>query len=196
MKITQKTYWLGCCLGLAAWVGGQPAHALPGEPVRAVEEWIQANPTLRPRPGERLLVNRTDSPAVRFSFQASIFPVSGVAPGVSGTLIRTERFSLFDLINGLDATRLEESLRVIYGTDIYLDYSRALPVYSYPTLDMVPLGNPNLLQQGEVREGERFAYWLELDADPTGATYSGRMAIFLKEDLPALLEQLDGRAIP
>ncbi|MBD0335171.1 MAG: hypothetical protein ICV62_06765 [Cyanobacteria bacterium Co-bin13] len=192
----QKTFWLGFCLSLAAWGAGQPGYALPGEPVRAVEEWIQANPTLRPGPGERLLINRIDTPAQRFGFQASIFPVSGVAPGVNSNLIRTERFSLFDLINGLDGNRMEESLRVIYGTEIYADYRRALPVYSYPSADAVPLENPNLRQQGEVRQGDRYAYWLELDSDQTGTTYSGRMAIFLKEDLPLLLEQLGRQATP
>lgn len=192
----QKTFWVGLGLFVGAWlVGSPPSYALPGGSVPAVEAWIQGNPTLSPQPGERLRIHRTDSPALRFTFQASIFPVSGVAP-VSGTnLIRTERFSFFDLINGVDGNRMEESLRDIYGPEIYADYRRAIPLYSYPNPDSPTLANPDVLLQGEVREGDFYAYWLEIASDQAGTAYSGRMAVFLKADLPKLLEQLDGQAL-
>ncbi|HEY9761990.1 MAG TPA: hypothetical protein V6D07_05665 [Trichocoleus sp.] len=172
-------------------MGSSPSYALPGELVPTVEAWIQGNPTLRPRPGERLVVNRTDSPALRFTFQASIFPVSGITPIRGTSIIRTERFSFFDLINGVNGNRMEESLREIYGPAIYSDYRRALPLYSYPNPNGTTSVNPDVLLQGEVREGELYAYWLEIASDEFGIAYSGRMAVFLKEDLPRLLEQLN-----
>lgn len=185
-----KWVWLGVGLGLMAWTLGQPGYALPGQPVQSVEDWIQGNSTLRPGPGERLVINRTDTPAQRFAFQASIFPVNGIDPEVDGRIIRTERFSLFDLINEIDANRMEESLRAIYGSDVYADYRRAMALYSYPSLNSTPLTNSNPLLRGEVRQGDRYAYWLELASDQAGTVYSGRMTLFLKEDLPPLLEQL------
>lgn len=188
----QKTFWAGFGFFVGAWLAGNPpSYALPGEPVRTVEAWIQGNPTLHPQPGERLVINRTDSPALRFNFQASVFPVSGVAPIQGTSLIRTERFSFFDLINGVDSNRMEESLREIYGPAIYVDYRRALPLFSYPNSDTTVSVNPEVLLQGEVREGDLYAYWLEIASDETGVAYSGRMAVFLKEDLPKLLEQLN-----
>lgn len=185
---------LGCWAAL--WGIAQPSQALPGQSVRTVEAWIQGNPTLQPGPGETLVVNRTDTPAQRFSFQASIFPVSGIRPGVSGNIIRTERFGLFDLINPIGSVRMEESLRAIYGSELYADYRRAAPLYSYPNADSPPTDNPELLLQGEVRASDRYAYWLELTADQEGTVYSGRMTVFLKEDLPSLLEQLGGGGLP
>ncbi|HEY9736142.1 MAG TPA: hypothetical protein V6D06_07660 [Trichocoleus sp.] len=192
----RRSLWLGLGCWTVLWGLAQPGYALPGEAVRTVEAWIQGNPTLRPGPGEILVVNRTDTPAQRFSFQASIFPVSGVRAGVDGRIIRTERFSLFDLINSIDPVRMEEALRAIYGSEVYADYRRAVPLYSYPNVDSAPLANPELLLQGEVRANDRYAYWLELAADQAGTVYSGRMTIFLREDLPALLEQLNGQELP
>ena len=47
-----------------------------------------------------------------------------------------------------------------------------------------------LVLQGELREGEQFAYWRELAYDDTGRATSGRMAVFLKEDVSGLEAQL------
>lgn len=186
-----KIVWPSLCCLLGTFIGIVPAaHALPGESVRAVEEWMKTNPTLSPKPNERLLINRSDTPAQRFTFQASVFPVTGLSSDISSNLIRTERFTLVDLINPMDQNRMEESLRAIYGPEIYTDYRRGTILYQYPDPFSILPDNPNLVLQGEVREGARYAYWLELSSTPFGATYSGRMAIFLKSDLPALLEQL------
>lgn len=189
--MTQPKLFSWLALGLSSFVclAGGPAAALPGQSVPAAEEWIQGNPTLRPTAEERLVVNRVDTPAQRFSFQASVFPVSGLAATGTSSLIRTETFSLFDLVNAIDQARLEESLRAIYGAEIYTDYRRAQTRHSYPE-EASLLPEAPLLLQGEVRQGERYAYWLELASDQNGSVYSGRMIVFLPEDLPGLLERL------
>lgn len=189
--MTQHTLFSWFALGLSSFacLAGGPAAALPGQSVPAAEAWIQGNPTLRPTAEERLVVNRVDTPAQRFSFQASVFPVSGVATTGTSSLIRTESFSLFDLINAVHQVRLEESLRAIYGAEIYTDYRRAQTLHSYPAEASLP-SETALLLQGEVRQGERYAYWLELASDQSGNVYSGKMIVFLPEDLPGLLERL------
>ncbi|NJL45234.1 MAG: hypothetical protein HC922_04745 [Leptolyngbyaceae cyanobacterium SM2_3_12] len=59
-----------------------------------------------------------------------------------------------------------------------------------PTRPALGGDNPNLVLFGEVREGERFAYWQDLAADPSGQVYLARMTVFLKADLPLLQAQL------
>lgn len=186
-----KQRWqIASLMALSSVMTAQAGYALPGVSLSAVEDWIRNNPTLRPQPYERLLVQRSDTPSRRFSFQASPFPVTGVDPTRTGYIIRTEQLSLFDQIDGVSANRLEESLRAVYGLDVYRDYRQAEVLYRYPTRLSEPRENPNLLLQGEVRRGERYAYWVELALDPQGNGYSGQMTVFLKEDLPALLTQL------
>jgi hypothetical protein len=184
-------YGLGLGLGLLGLVP-QPGWALPGQPTRIVESWMRTHPTLRPRPHERLTINRVASPGQRFTFQASVFPVTGVSPGTNQRVIRTERFILVDHANDITPERLEESLRVIYGAQVFNDYRQGNLLLSYPNPQPGPPTSPGLVLQGEVREGEQFAYWQELSYDQEGNAYLGRMAIFLKEDLPLLREQLTG----
>lgn len=175
-------------------LGSQPGYGLPGQSASVAEAWIRHNPTLSPGPNERLTINRTDTAARRFTFQASLLPVVGVAPVTPGGVIRTERFSLFDLIHGVSAERLEESLRLIYGEPIFDDYRRASLIYQYPNSAATPPPNPDLVLVGDVREGEQYAYWWELASDSQGTTHTGRMVVFLKDDLPVLkafLEQRD-----
>ncbi|ASC69245.1 uncharacterized protein XM38_001720 [Halomicronema hongdechloris C2206] len=173
-------------LTLSFWLGGAGiAQALPGQPVEVVKAWIQANPTLRPNRPDTLVVHRTDTPARRFTFRASVFPIGNLTPEVDLSHIRTERFDLFDLANGVDVERLEESLRAIYGPDIYADYQLAEPLYRYPNVESSATANPAVMVEGEVRIGERFAYWLELNSDAQGVT-RGRMTILTKADLPRL----------
>lgn len=168
-----------------------PALAIPGQSIRFAETWIRANPTLQPGPGERFLIQRRSTPAQRFTFEASVFPVTGITENTDATQIRTERFLLVDSINGMTPERLDESLRAIYGVEVFNDYRQAVPVLAYP-LPGVAAGSPNpaVIFQGELREGEQFAYWQELVYDQTGTATSGRMVVFLKEDLPRLTEQL------
>lgn len=183
----------GCAVG-AILLGLSPGYALPGETISVVEAWIQGNPTLGAKPSDRLVVRRSDTPVRQFMFQASPFPVTGIDQRELNGLIRTERFMLYDTVNGVGAEQFEEALRSIYGAEIYTDYRQGQTLYIYPN-EASPLSiNPDLRLVGEVREGDRFAYWLELASDAQGHIYSGRMAIFLKEDLPLLRDQLEGRS--
>lgn len=186
---------LSVVLGCGLWVGLVPqAVAIPGESADDVEAWIEAHPTLRPSPNERLVVHRVDTPARRFTFRATVFPVSGVSPGLElQDRIRTEQMTLVDIVDGLSADRLEESLRAIYDANIYNDYRRAEVLYRYPNSSSPFPANAAVLQQGEVREGDRFGYWLELTANPSGFVYSGRITVFLKEDISQLIAELQGR---
>lgn len=171
----------------------QPGWALPGQTVNLAESWIRNNPTLKPALNERLIINRLVAPGQRFNFQASVFPVGGVVPGPNRRQIRTERFSLVDHANPITVERLDESLRAIYGQEIFNDYRQAEVLLRYPPRGArpAPTDNPNIVLRGEVREGDRFAYWQEITYDRAGNAYLGRMAVFLKEDLPALQAQLN-----
>lgn len=152
------------------------------------ESWIRNNPSLQPAPNERLTINRTPSPGQRFTFQASLFPVTGANPDISRRIIRSERFTLVDHANDITRDRLEESLRAIYGPQVFDDYRQAVLLFSYPT--PAAGGNPNLVLAGQVHAGERFAYWQEIAYDDAGNAYLGRFSVFLREDLPLLRQHL------
>lgn len=174
------------------------AVALPGEPVADVARWIQANPTMQPGPGETLVVRRTDSPSRRFSFTASITAPGQVALSDRRDIIRSESIALFDTVYGVSQQRLEESLDIIYGPDLYQDYQQAAVVYQYPTPETLAradqFNRPLLrLAKGEVRQGDRFAYWVEVVQTPDGLAQNGQITIFLLEDLPNLTTKLEAR---
>lgn len=173
-------------------VAPPPGWAIPGQSVNLATSWIRNNPTLKPGPNERLFVSRVAAPGQRFTFQASVFPVGELVPAPNRQQIRTERFSLVDYANPITPDRLEESLRAIYGQDTFNDYRQAEVLTRYPERGTrpAPTGNPNLFLRGEVREGERFAYWQEITYDRAGTAHLGRMVVFLKADLPALQAQL------
>lgn len=191
--------------GLAAIFGGLvlsllagQAQALPGQTADEAAAWIQANPTLRPSRGERLLVKKSETPAQRFTFQAMPLQVGRATIGFGGAVIRTEELILFDMINGVTTYRLQESLRSIYGPTVYQDYARARRVYAYPNVATVGQGvnrgTPAFADlQGEVRAGDRYAYWIEVAPRPDGFAYSGRLTVFLREDLPKLQGELRSR---
>lgn len=193
-KRVAKAIALLCSVGLSYGIRGLPAQALPGETVRDVQAWIQSHPTLKPEPGESLVVNKSDTPAQRFSFEASIFPPFPSSPKGS-RIIRHESVELFDMINGVQRNRLEESLRVVFGLDIYQDYQRAQSLYRYPQpveLDRLQ-GQVTDLQkarQGELRLGDRYGYWVEIVQTPQGRPYNGQIVVLLKEDVDGLEAQL------
>ncbi len=112
------------------------ADALPGQTTDEVASWMQAHPTLRPGRGERLTVRKGDRAAQRFVFEASVLSPGRIASETSG-LIRSERLEFYDAIEGVSAERLVESLRIIYGVDIYQDYQRARVLYTYPTVAQI-----------------------------------------------------------
>jgi hypothetical protein len=108
------------------------ANALPGQSTEEVTTWIQAHPTLRPSSGERLYVQKSDTAAQRFTFQASVLAPGKVVFTKDRGRIRSERLAMYDAINGMTFQRLQESLRIIYGSDIYQDFNRAQVIYEYP----------------------------------------------------------------
>ena len=172
-----------------------PAQALPGETVRDVQAWIKAHPTLLPAPGETLVVRKSDTAAQRFSFEASIFPPFPLDTPKGSRVIRHESIELFDMINGVSPARLAESLRVVYGVDLAQDFDRARVIYRYPQdlqLDRLQqqLTSIQRARQGELRLGDRYAYWLEIVQTPEGRPYNGQIVVLLKEDIDGLEAQL------
>ena len=175
------------------------AIALPGQTSDQVVDWIKTNPALNPESGERLLVRKSDTPSRRFQFQASV-----LLPGVAeirgdANLIRSEQIRFFDIINGVTRARLEESLRSIYGPEIMRDYATAKRVYAYPTAAMVMRSQGKnasaILRalQGELRQGKKYAYWVELLQNGKGSANSGQITIFELQSLPKLEQQLAKR---
>lgn len=183
-------------LGVVAIAIAPPAWSLPGQRTETVAAWIAGNPTLHPVESDGLTVRRTDTAAQRFEFRASVFPPGRINSLGNPGIIRSENFSLYDLINGVSTPRLEEALRVIYGLDIYSDYQNAQIVRVYPsaqTLEMSRrLNLPGLGgREGELRLGIRFAYWLELTTNEDGGSHSGQVTVFLKEDLQKMIRELN-----
>ncbi|MEB3274584.1 MAG: hypothetical protein VKJ85_12440 [Prochlorothrix sp.] len=182
-------------LGLLCFSGLEAAHALPGEAVQDVEAWVRAHPTLLTAPYETLRVRKQNTAAQRFTYEASMWAPGRLTSSTDWGFIRSETITLFDVVNGITPDRLEESLRVIHGVDIYQDYRRAVPIYSYPQ----PIQDPRLraqltplqlARQGEIRLGDRYAYWIEVVQNPDGSAYNGTITVFLKEDVTKLEAEL------
>ena len=175
-----------------------PATALPGETTEEVTTWIQAHPTLRPRQGEKLFVSKSDTAAQRFTFQASVLPPGKVTFTKDRSTIRTERMTMFDAVNGITVARLEESLRVIYGLDVYRDYNDAQVVYQYPNqsaINTARLAKTPIREalQGELRIGDRYAYWVEIAQPKQGKAITGKITVLLKADIDKLETELRSR---
>lgn len=175
-----------------------PANALPGQSTDTVTSWINANPTLRPGIGDGLIVQKVNTPAQRFSFRASILPPGRITVPVDRATVRSERLTFYDAINGVTLERLKESLRVIYGLELYQDFERARIVYVYPspaTVDLSRRQNLPLLaaQQGQLLLGERFAYWLEVTKNDKDKAFNGEITVFKKEDLDKVQTELRSR---
>lgn len=174
------------------------ANALPGESAETVAAWMNANPTLRPEIGQGLRVTKRDTAAMNFTFQASVLPPGRVTPPEERGIIRSERMTFYDKINGVTFNRLREALRAIYDPIIYQDYDRARVVYEYPTPQLIDLArrqNRPLLaqQQGELRLGERYAYWLEVTKIDGDKAYNGQVTVFLRDDVDKLASELRDR---
>jgi hypothetical protein len=175
-----------------------PAQALPGESTEEVTAWIKAHPTLRPRSGERLFVSKSDTAAQRFTFQASVLPPGRVTFSKNRSTIRTERLTMYDGVNGVTIERLEETLRVIYSSDIYQDYNRAQVVYDYPNqsaINQARLAKTPIREalKGEIRVGDRYVYWVEIAKPKEGKALVGQMTVLLKADLDKLEAELRTR---
>ncbi|ARV61739.1 hypothetical protein BZZ01_26730 [Nostocales cyanobacterium HT-58-2] len=174
------------------------ANALPGQPTEEVGAWIKAHPTLRPNIGERFFVQKTDTAAQRFSFQASVLPPGKVGFTQDSSKIRSERIAMYDAINGMTFERLQESLRIIYGLDIYQDFKSAQVVYEYPSqsaINSARFAKTPIREalQGQLRVGDRYAYWMEVAQPREGKAFTGQMTILLKSDLDKLKTELQNR---
>ena len=188
---------------LVPWLGvgmlfDSKAEALPGQTTEEVTTWIQAHPTLRPRPGERLFIQKSDTAAQRFTFQASVLPPGRVRLTQDRGRIRSERLTMYDAINGMSFQRLQESLRVIYSLDIYQDFNRAQVIYEYPNqsaINSARMARTPIREalQGELRVGDRYVYWMEIAQPPGGKAFTGKMTVFLKADLDKLESELRNR---
>ncbi len=176
-----------------------PAHGLPGQTTDEVASWIQGHPTLRPQRGEKLMVRKSDTASQGFTFQASLLAPGKLKAGApNARTVRSEAFTLFDVRNGVSQNRLKESLRVIYGVEISQDFDRAQVLYAYPSeekiREAVRKNNPKVAAlQGELRQGRRYAYWLEIAQTPEGLAYSGKLTIFLTDDVEKLKAELTNR---
>jgi hypothetical protein len=175
------------------------AMALPGQTIDQAAAWIQANPALRPASGETLLVRKSDTPARRFSFEALTASPGRAAALESRGMIRTERITLFDMTNGVTFDRLTATLRSIYGEEIYQDFVAGNLVYRYPSRAQQQAAanrDTPLLEsvQGEVRQGDRYAYWMETVQTRSGEAYSGQIHIFLLADINKLEAELRDRS--
>jgi hypothetical protein len=185
-------------LGMLVALGGGEAYALPGQTVEEVTAWIKTNSTLQPGPGETLMVRKSDTPAHRFTFEARLMPPGRATATGGRAIIRSEKISLFDTVNGVSRDRLENSLRVIYGPDLYQDYQQAKVMYQYPNSQMVNESRNQAMPlleatQGEIRQGARFAYWIETVQPQNGKAQNGRISVFLPEDIGKLQAELQGR---
>lgn len=186
-------------LGLLLTTLSGQAQALPGQSVAEVSAWIQAHPTLQPASGETLLVRKSETAAQRFSFEASLLAPGRAAPSGNPGTISREQITIFDVINGVSRDRLEESLRAIYGPDLYQDYAAATVVYEYPTAEnLIQAQNQGapLLEaiQGEIRRGDRYAYWVETAQSRTGVAYTGQITVFRLDDIEKLEIEMRERA--
>lgn len=185
-------------LGIVIALAAGRANALPGQTTEEVAAWIKGNPTLSPYSGQTLLVYKSDTPAQRFTFEASVLAAGRAAALGDPTIVRAERIDLFDMVNGVTQNRLKESLRSVYGMDIYQDFQQAQVIYSYPNQAQVREARNLTLPleealKGELRLGSRYAYWVEIPQPKEGNPIMGKITVLLKSDLDKLEAELRNR---
>ncbi len=177
---------------------GSIAQALPGQGSDEVLQWMKSNPGIRPSVGEKLTIRRNNGPSQRMSFEASLLAPGRITPLNSGGRIRSETLTLFDMLYGVSEARLEQSLRSVYGLAVHRDFQQAQVVYSYPTAivenQAVKSNQPIAAAlKGELRLGDRYAYWVEILRNREGLNYGGKVVVFLAEDLPKVESEIKGR---
>ena len=186
------------------WSGiAQSASAIPGQPVDEAKAWMQAHPTLRALPNERLSLRRNDTPSRRYTFHGSLFGPAGgggqtlLERGANSSgpmLVRSEKFTLVDLITGVNVAKLEDALRMLYGAQIYADYRRAEAVLVYSPGRAEDRGTARA-SRAQLMEGELFAYIVEVIPDVDGTIHTGTLTVMMKEDISPLREALRNREI-
>lgn len=177
------------------------ASALPGQSVTEAEAWMQAHPTLRADRRERLSLRRNDTPSRRYTFHGSIYGPGGsagesllVRQQANGqlTMVRSEKFTLVDLINGVTVEKLEDALRTLYGAEVYADYRRSQAVLIYSPSRLEDRGTQRATRV-QISEGDLYAYIVEVIPNPDGTINTGTVSVMLKEDVPALQTALRER---
>ncbi len=192
----------------AMWMGlATAAAALPGQSVDEVAAWMQAHPTLRAEPRERLSLRRSDTPARRYTFHASVIGPGmepGMEPGSTGdsllrssrqpVMVRSEKFTLVDMVNGVSIIRLEDALRSLYGAEVYADYRRSQSTLIYSSSRPEDRGTQRAAQ-AQLSEGTLYGYLIEVIPDTDGTLSTGSVTVMLKADTPDLAETLRNREV-
>ena len=191
----------GVWLGMSAMIA-ERAIALPGQTVSEAEAWMQAHPSLRARPSERISIRRSNTPSSRYTFHGSVFgPAGGSGESLlvrrhSGetVTIRSEKFTLVDNVRGVSVPRLEDSLRTIYGAEVYADYRRAQTIMVYSP------GRPEdrgtfRAHRAQLLEGDLYAYLIEVLPNTNGVVETGAVTVMLREDVSAIQEGMRSREI-
>ncbi len=184
------------------WLGfTTAASALPGQSVDEAEAWMQAHPTLRALPRERLSIRRNDTPSRRYTFHGSVF-----GPGGGGSnqglllrersgepiIVRSEKFTLVDIISGVSVPRLEDALRTIYGAEVYADYRRSQSLLVYSPSRLEDRGTQRAARS-QLYEGDLYAYLVEVLPNPDGTIHTGAVSVMVKEDIPEFKIALSSR---
>jgi hypothetical protein len=202
-KIGAKIGWVtGVAIASLASTLATSAIALPGQTIDEAAAWMQAHPSLRALPSERLSIRRNDTPSSRYTFHGSIFGPSGgsgesllVRRSRGETVrVRSEKFTLVDTVRGVTIPRLEDSLRNLYGAEIFADYRRATSVIVYSPGRPEDRGTAQA-SRSQLMEGELYAYLIEVLPNSDGTVQTGAVTVMLKEDVPAIHEGLRSREI-
>lgn len=189
-------------MGLGATVFTQSARALPGQTINEATAWMQAHPTLRALPSEGLSIRRESTPSRRYTFHGSVFtPGGGSGESLlvrrhSGEeiMIHTEKLTLVDIVSGVSIPRLEDSLRSIYGAEVFADYRQAESLLVFSTGRPEDRGTVRAMRS-QLLEGDRYAYLMELIPNEDGELHTGTVTVMLKENAAALAENLRDREI-
>ena len=188
-------------MGLGATVFAEGVKALPGQTINEAAAWMQAHPTLRALPSEGLSIRRESTPARRYTFHGSVFVPGGGAESLlvrrhSGeeVMIHTEKLTLVDIVSGVSIPRLEDSLRSIYGAEVFADYRRAEPLLVFSTGRPEDRGTVRAMRS-QLLKGDLYAYLIELIPNEDGELQTGAVTVMLKENATALAENLRDREI-
>ncbi|MEL7353386.1 MAG: hypothetical protein AAF171_13500 [Cyanobacteria bacterium P01_A01_bin.116] len=202
-RTTLTSLVMGSSAGVALWLSlGSAANALPGQTVDEAKAWMQAHPTLRATPRERLSIRRNNTASRRYTFHGSL-----MGPGQTNdvglmltrdsetpVVVRSEKFTLVDVISGVSIERLEDSLRMLYGAEVYADYRRSQAVLVYSPGRSEDRGTERA-QRSQLLEGDLYAYLIELLPNEDGTVETGAVSVMLKEDVPAYREAVRSREI-
>lgn len=170
-----------------------PGWSLPGEAVDEVANWIYSNPLLPDGRRGSLRVSRSDIPGQRFTFVASKTLPTQRGLGIGERRIRSEWLEVLDYNNGVTSERLIEAVRGIYGLDLYQDYRNAELIYDYVS----PTGPTGQHQRrGQLWQGDRFGYWLEITERDGEDPVLGKLALILLDDIPTVQADLEALAPP